>query len=90
LKFIFQFRNVTVHNSGIADQRLIDAANSPHINITGKLNIGDKVSWNPSLALQLSHLMIDMLPEVDTLICSDTKLTQFEKRAFWYLNAEDD
>lgn len=89
LKFIFQFRNVTVHNSGIADQRLIDAANSPHINITGKLNIGDKVSWNPSLALQLYHLMIDMLTGVDPLICSHLKLIQIEKRAFWYLDAED-
>jgi len=89
LELIFQFRNVTVHNSGIADQRLVDAANNPHINIIGQLNIGDKVDWNPSLALQLYHLMLDMLPEIDPLICSDLKLTQIEKCAFWYLDAED-
>lgn len=89
LKFFFQLRNIAVHKSGIADKRLIDAANSSHINIMGQLNIGDKISWNPSLLLQLYHLMIDMLTGVDPLICSDLKLTQIEKRAFWYLEAED-
>jgi len=89
LKFFFQLRNIAVHESGIADKRLIDAANSSHINITGQLNIGDKIGWNPSLLLQLQHLMIDMLTGVDPLICSHLKLIQIEKRAFWYLEAED-
>lgn len=90
LKFFFQLRNVAVHNSGIADQRLCESVNSPYINITGQLNIGDKISWNPSLALQLYHLLINMLPEVDPLTCSTLKLEEIEKQAYWYHDGEND
>ncbi|MBA7682957.1 hypothetical protein ES703_91313 [subsurface metagenome] len=89
LEFFFQLRNITVHKSGIADQRLCDAANSPYIKITGILKIGDKVNWNLSLTLQLHHLLTSILPEVDPLICRKLRLTEIEKQAYWYLNGEN-
>ncbi len=88
LEFIFQFRNVTVHNSGIADQRLCDAANSKHVNIKGKLKIGDIVKWNLSISLQLHHLLTTILPEADSQIYPILKLPSIEKQAYWYLDDE--
>ena len=90
LEFVFQLRNIAVHNSGIADQRLCDAAHSPYINISGTLKIGDKINWNLSLTLQLQLLLTSILPEVDPLICHTLNLTEIEKRAYWYLNADED
>lgn len=90
LEFVFQLRNIAVHNSGIADQRLCDAAHSPYVNISGTLKIGDKINWNLSLTLQLQLLLTSILPEVDPLICHTLNLTEIEKRAYWYLNADED
>lgn len=90
LEFFFQLRNIAVHNSGIADQRLLDAAHSPYIGISGTLEIGEKVDWNLSVTLQLQDLLTSILPEVDPLICHTLNLTEIEKRAYWYLNGDDE
>lgn len=90
LEFSFQLRNIAVHNSGIADQRLCVAAHSPYIDISGTLKIGDKINWNLSLTLQLYSLLTSILPEVDSSMCRTLKLTEIEKRAYWYLNGDDD
>lgn len=90
LEFLYQLRNVTVHNSGIVDRLLYDAANSPFINVIGTLKIGEKVYWNLSSALQLHHLLTDMLPQVDPLICRTLKLSEIAKQAYWYLDGDDD
>jgi hypothetical protein len=90
LEFFFQLRNIAVHNSGIADQRLCDAVNEAYINIIGALKIGEKVGWNLSLTLQLRDLLTSILPEVDPLICRTLKLTEIEKKAYWYLNSDDE
>lgn len=90
LEFVFQLRNIAVHNSGIADQRLCDAAHSPYINISGTLKIGEEVNWSLSLTLQLQLLLTSILPDVDPLICRILKLTEIEKQAYWYLNGDND
>jgi hypothetical protein len=89
LEFFYQLRNVAVHNLGIVDQKLYDAANSPFIKLVVTLKIGGKVNWNLTLTLQLQHLLTSVLPEVDPLICSALKLTEIDKQAYWYLNAEE-
>ena len=87
LEFFYQFRNVSVHNSGIVDERLLDAANNPFISIMGgTLQAGMKVEWNLSLVLQLHHLLTDMLPQVDQLVSLRLGLIQSQKRAWWYLD----
>jgi hypothetical protein len=90
LQFIFQLRNVAVHNSCIADQRLCDAANNKYVNIEGKLKIGDTVKLNLSSSLQLHHLLTSILSEVDPHIYPTLKLPVIEKQAYWYLDDEND
>lgn len=88
MEFFYQLRNIAVHNSGIVDQRLCDVAKSPFISITGgTLKVGMKVDWNLSSVLQLHHLLTDMLPQCDPLVCSKLGLLQIEKRSYWYLDA---
>ncbi len=85
LEFFYQLRNVNVHNSGIVDQKLCDVVSNSFINIIGgTLKVGMRVYWNLSLVLQLHHLLTDMLPQVDPLICSKLGLLQIEKQAYWY------
>jgi len=83
LECFYQFRNITVHNAGIVDQKLCDALNNPYV-IGGKLKVGMRVHWNLSLVLQLAHLLTDMLPNVDPFICSKLGLLQIENQAYWY------
>jgi hypothetical protein len=90
LQFLFQLRNIAVHNSGIADQRLCDAANNKNVNIEGKLKIGDIVKWNLNISLQLHHLLINILSDVDPLISPTLKLPVIEKKAYWYLDKDND
>ena len=89
LEFFFQLRNIAVHNSGIVDERLCKAANNEYIKINGTLKIGDKISWNLSLTLQLQLLLTNLLPEVDPSICRTLKLTEIQKQAYWYFDIEE-
>jgi hypothetical protein len=90
LEFLYQLRNVAVHNSGIADQRLCDMAKNPHITITGgTLKVGMKLHWNLSWVLQLQHLLTGSLPQVDPLVSAKLSLPQIEKRAYWYLESSE-
>ena len=88
LEFIFQLRNVAVHNSGRADQRLLDAANDPHVNVKETLTVGDRVEWTLSLSLQLHHLLTSLLPEVDPFISNVLNLSTVKRQAFWYSESE--
>lgn len=85
LQFFFEFRNITVHNSGIIDERLIDAANNEYIIITGDLIKGEILNWNLSFSLQLQHLLITILSEVDSYLYPILKLPVVEKKPYWYL-----
>jgi hypothetical protein len=88
LEFLFQLRNIAVHNSGIVDQDLLNAANNPYVNINGgTLKIGMKLDWNLSFLLQLQLLMTEILPQVDPLVSAKLSLDQTEKKAFWYLDS---
>lgn len=88
LEFLYQLRNIAVHNSGIVDQLLCDAANNTYIKIAGgTLKVGMKLDWNLSFVLQLNHLLTEILPQVDPLVSAKLKLTQIEKRAYWYLDS---
>ena len=84
LQFFFEYRNVAVHNSGIVDERLLKAANNEYININGELKIGDIIYWNLDLCLQLNHLIISILSELDPHVQSILKLPLIEKKAYWY------
>ena len=87
LEFLYQLRNIAVHNSGIADQRLCDLAKDPYINTIGRtLEVGMKLHWNLSWVLQLHHLLTEILPQVDPLVSAKLNLTLIEKRAYWYLD----
>ena len=82
LECFYEFRNITVHNAGIADRKLCDALNSY---VTGpKLKIGMKVQWNLSLVLQLEHLLTDMLPSIDPFISSKLGLLQIQNQPYWH------
>ena len=83
LQFFYQFRNITVHSSGIVDQKLCDATSNSDIKINGTLRVGMRVHWNLSLVFSLHHLLIEMLPQVDPLICSKLALPQIERQAYW-------
>jgi hypothetical protein len=84
LQFFFELRNVTVHQSGIANQRLIDIMNNPYFS-GPQLELGNKVQWHITLILQLHHLFTDFLPEVDPIISNCLGLTTNERQAYWYL-----
>jgi len=83
LQLMFHIRNLTVHNAGIADQRLCQLANNPHVELIGKLKVGDKVSWNLGTVLQLQHLVITILTNADPYVANKLKLPTLKKRAFW-------
>ncbi len=90
LEFLYQLRNVAVHNSGIADQRLCDLAKNAYVTIAGgTLEVGTKLHWNLSLVLQLQHLMTGFLPQVDPFVCAKLSLPQIEKRAYWYQDSSE-
>ena len=84
LQLMFHLRNVTVHNNGIADDRLCQLAKNPHIECIGKLKVRDKVSWNLGTVLQLQHLVIATLSEVDPYIAQKLELPILKKQAFWH------
>lgn len=87
LEFFYQIRNITVHNSGIVDQKMRDVATNSFVKISGTLKLGMKIAWNLSILLQLEHLLTDMLPQIDSLVSAKLNLTQIEKRAYWYLDS---
>lgn len=90
LQFLFELRNVAVHNSGIVDQRLYDTMNNKYVIINEKLKIGDTIKWDLSISLQLYHLLISILSEVDPHIYPTLKLPVIEKQTYWYLDDEND
>jgi hypothetical protein len=89
LDFLFQLRNVAVHNAGIADQVLVNATKNPYLHIVGgQLKVGDRISWNLALTLQLHSLLTSMLPELDPLVCAALNLPLLERQAYWYYQEE--
>jgi len=89
LRFMFELRNVAVHNAAIASQRLCSLANAQHIHVTGTLKVGDSVPWNLSMVLQLEHLIISVVSEADRYITPKIRLPIIEQHAFWYEDNEN-
>ena len=84
LRFMFELRNIAVHNSGRANQRLCSLANDQHIHVTGTLKVGDNVPWSLSTVLQLEHHIISVVSEADRHITPRVRLPIVEQKAFWY------
>lgn len=87
LQLMFHLRNVTVHNNGIADDRLCQLVKNPHIECIGKLKVRDKVSWNLGTVLQLQHLVIEVLTDADHYIVNKLKLPTLKRQPFWRVNS---
>lgn len=88
LRFMFELRNIAVHNAGIANQRLCNLGNNQYIQIKGKFKVGDDVSWNLDMVLQLQHLIISVISEADSYITPKIRLPIIQQRAFWYEDSE--
>jgi len=86
LQLMFHLRNLTVHNNGIADGKLCQLVKNPHIECIGKFEVGDKVSWNLGTVLQLQHLAIAVLTDVDLSIVNKFNLPTRKQRPFWHTN----
>jgi len=83
LQLMFHLRNLTVHNNGIADDRLCQLATNPYIECVGKFKVGGQVSWNFGTYLELQRLVIAILTDADPYIVDKMKLPTLKKRPFW-------
>ncbi len=88
INFFFELRNVAVHNSNMADKELCEVAASEFINYDRKIKIGDKVEWSLLSALQLSQLVVQIMDEVDNMICSPLNLETIPGKQHWYYLAK--
>lgn len=84
INFFFELRNVAVHNSNIADKELCEVAESEFINCDRKIKAGDKVEWSLLSALQLNQLVVQIMDEVDNVICSPLNLETTSGHLNWY------
>ncbi|MDO9530060.1 MAG: hypothetical protein Q7J27_13015 [Syntrophales bacterium] len=84
INFFFELRNVAVHNSNIADEKLCELAESEFIKSNGKISCGNNVEWSLSSVLQLNQLVLQILDEADAVICSPLRLEMSPGRRHWY------
>lgn len=84
INFFFELRNVGVHNSNVADERLCELAESEFIVSDGKIKIGDKVEWSLSSALQLNQLTLQILDEIDAVVYTPLGLNTTTAQRHWY------
>ncbi len=86
LMFMFELRNIAVHNMNIINPRVYNALKSDDVIIKGNFEIGNVIEWNLSLLLQLVNLITSILSEVDQIISSDLKLPTINKNAYWFID----
>lgn len=92
LLFVFELRNVAVHNSSVADQRLCATANNAYVNMgEGKrLQVGDRVGWNMDICLRLFDLLVNLVSGADECVFPNLGLSTRQEKAWWYaLQSED-
>ncbi len=89
LQLMFHLRNLAVHNAGIADQKLCQLASNRYVDLVGTFNVGKRVPWNLGTNLQLQHLVIGVLSEVDPCIAYKLELPTFQKQPFWHVDTEN-
>jgi hypothetical protein len=87
LNFVFELRNVAVHNLGVVDKRLCDAAGPECIKVAGGIKIGDTFAWNFAAVTQLQHLFIQLLTESDPRIRQVLRVAAEEKPIYWSMSA---
>ena len=83
LKLWFHLRNLTVHNNGIADDKLCQLARNPHIESVGNIKAGDKASWNIGNTLQLPQFIILILTDADPYVFNNLNLPTRKQQPFW-------
>ncbi len=84
MNFFFELRNVAVHNANIADEELCKLSKSEFINATGKINCGDRMEWSLISVLQLNQFVLQILDEVDALVCTPLMLETTQGQRHWY------
>jgi hypothetical protein len=88
INFFFELRNVAVHNANMADEELCKLAESEFIACDGIIKIGDKVEWSLLSVLQLNQLVLQILDEVDAVVCSPLQLETSEGQRHWYYSGQ--
>lgn len=81
-------RNVAVHNSNIATEKLCKFAESEFINFDRHLNEGDKVEWSFYHALQLNQFVLQILDEIDTVVCPPLRLKTATDYHHWFFSGK--
>lgn len=84
INFFFELRNVAVHNTNIADEELCKLFKSEFINSTRQINCGDRMEWSLISVLQLNQFVLQILDEVDALVCSPLMLETTSGQRHWY------
>ena len=88
INFFFELRNVAVHNANLADEELCKLAESEFIACNGTIKIGDKVEWSLRLVLQLNQFVLQIMDEVDSVVCSPLQLEAIERQRHWYYSGQ--
>jgi len=88
INFFFGMRNVAVHNSNIATEKLCKFAESEFINFDRHLNEGDKVEWSFYHALQLNQFVLQISDEIDTVVCPPLRLKTATDYRHWFLSGK--
>ena len=83
LKFLYALRNVNVHANGIATQWLVDLSQSEHVQVTGPLAPGTPVPWRVEWAVQLEHLLVELLATADPYVAASLALETETRRSWW-------
>lgn len=81
LLFLYELRNVAVHNLSCADERLCLLGASLPINPI--IKNGELVEWNFEIVCQLNNLMLSIIPDIDKCVAPVLGLQQAERDAFW-------
>lgn len=89
INFFFELRNVAVHNSNIADEKLCELAESEFIISNAKINIGDKVEWSFSSLMQLNQFILQVLDEIDDVVFAPLGLKTNTAERHWYYSSKD-
>jgi hypothetical protein len=72
----------------MADEELCKLGESEFIACDGIIKIGDKVEWSLQSVLQLNQLVIQILDEVDAVVCSPLQLETSEGQRHWYYSGQ--
>lgn len=84
INFFFELRNIAVHNANIADEELCKLSKSEFINSDRQINCGDVLEWSLISLLQMHQFVLQILDEVDVVVCSPLMLETTPGQKHWY------